>query len=45
MNPVARNRGLHAAAAGLPSLSVIIPAFNEARYLPETLDRLAPRCG
>jgi glycosyltransferase involved in cell wall biosynthesis len=30
----------------LPSISVIIPAFNEARYLPETLDRLrtAERC-
>ena len=24
----------------LPSISVIIPAFNEARYLPETRERL-----
>lgn len=25
----------------MPSVSVIIPAFNEADYIPETLDRLA----
>ncbi len=28
-------------ASGMPSLSVIIPAFNEANYIPETLLRLA----
>jgi len=28
------------ARLALPSISVIIPAFNEACYLPETLDRL-----
>jgi glycosyltransferase involved in cell wall biosynthesis len=41
MNPLGRTRGPDADAVGVPSLSVVIPAFNEARYLPETLNRLA----
>ena len=34
------NSELRADAVHLPSMSVIIPAFNEAAYLPETLHRL-----
>lgn len=32
--------GVITGTVDLPSMSVIIPAFNEAGYLPETLDRL-----
>jgi len=40
MNRTTREGGLITDAVEMPSLSVIIPAFNEAGYIPETLDRL-----
>ena len=40
MNRTSSGSALRAIAVHLPSVSVIIPAFNEAGYLPETLDRL-----
>jgi glycosyltransferase involved in cell wall biosynthesis len=45
MNRGRSNGGLRADAVDVPPVSVIIPAFNEARYLPETLDRLAAAAG
>jgi glycosyltransferase involved in cell wall biosynthesis len=40
MNRTTGEGGLIADAVEMPSLSVIIPAFNEAGYILETLDRL-----
>jgi len=40
MNRMTSESGLIADAVEVPSVSVIIPAFNEAGYLAETLDRL-----
>jgi glycosyltransferase involved in cell wall biosynthesis len=40
MNQATTDRRSIAKAVDPPSVSVIIPAFNEARHLPETLDRL-----
>jgi len=40
MNRTTREGGLITDAVEMPSLSVIIPAFNEAGYILETLDRL-----
>jgi len=41
MNRTTGESALIADAVKMPSLSVIIPAFNEAGYIPETLDHLA----
>jgi len=40
MNRITGEGGLIADAAEMPSVSWIIPAFNEAGYIAETLDRL-----
>jgi glycosyltransferase involved in cell wall biosynthesis len=40
MNRTTVEGGLNADAVEIPSVSVIIPAFNEAGYILETLDRL-----
>jgi len=40
MNQTASEGGQITDAVEMPSMSVIIPAFNEAGYIPETLDRL-----
>jgi len=40
MNRTTSKGGLNADAVKMPSVSVIIPAFNEAGYILETLDRL-----
>jgi glycosyltransferase involved in cell wall biosynthesis len=40
MNRTTREGGGISDAVQMPPMSVIIPAFNEAGYIPETLDRL-----
>jgi glycosyltransferase involved in cell wall biosynthesis len=41
MDPTKSEGGLPANTVGMPALSVIIPAFNEAGYIRATLARLA----